>query len=214
MKHWYWIGLGLAGLGVPLGAGAQALPPAPVPASRLAPARVQFGVKVGFNYANTNFNQGVPKPVVPVETTWQAGFQAGGLLVVPLPGRLALQQEYLFSQLGGAIRGGPRYTLRYLSLPLLLSYEVLPRLRLVAGPQFDLLLQARQETGGQTTDITHDTEERSFGAVAGVAVRLGARLHLGARYVQGLNHVGIGQRSAGVQEFKYEVVQLSADVRF
>jgi opacity protein-like surface antigen len=151
---------------------------------------------------------------VPVETTWQTGFLVGALVQVDFTQKLALQQEYLLVQQGGKVNSSnTQYRLRYLSLPLLLKYRVVPRLALVAGPQFDLLLDARQETAGQTTGITHDTEERGLGATAGLEVQLWRGLNLSARYLQGLNHVGIGQRSA-VQEFKWQSAQVAAEVRF
>jgi opacity protein-like surface antigen len=175
---------------------------------------VSFGIKLGANYSNTNFNQGSPKPPTPVATTWKAGFVAGFLVQIMLPHRLAIQQEYLFSQVSGEVSsGGAQYTLRYLSLPLLLKYTLVPRVAVVAGPQFDLLIQAQQKASSQTTDITHDTEERGIGATAGVEVSLSKNLSLNARYLQGLNHIGIGQRSA-VQEFKLQSVQLTLDARF
>ncbi|WP_198172495.1 porin family protein [Hymenobacter ginkgonis] len=199
-------------------AAVGALPP-PADSSLLpsqlgpSPRVVKFGLRLGLNYANTNFNQGVPRPVVPVETTWQPGFAAGFLVQLSLNKHLAVQQEYLFSQLSGEIAsGGPHYTFRYLSLPLLLKYQVVPRLTLVAGPQFDLLIQAQQSQNGQTTDITHETEERGLGATAGLEVQLWRHLSLGARYLQGLNHMGIGQRPAA-QELKLQAVQLAAEFR-
>jgi len=178
------------------------------------PAKVQFGAKIGLSLSNTDFNRGFPVPAMPVGTTWQPGFTIGFLVQVPVGRGFSLQQEYLFSQLGGKVSAtGTTYTLRYLSLPLLLKYGVSPRLAVLAGPQADLLIQANQQVSGTTTDITHDTEERSVGATAGLEYYLLPHLSLMARYVHGLNHIGLGQRSA-VTEFKFEAVQLSADVRF
>lgn len=191
---------------------ASAQSPANTSLGRRLP--ISFGLRLGLNYSNTNFNQGEPKPTVSVETSWQTGFLVGVLVQVDLTQKLALQQEYLLAQQGGAIRGtDTQYRLRYLSLPLLLKYRVVPRLALVAGPQFDLLLDATSKISGQTTDITHDTEERGLGATAGLELEIWHRLRLSARYLQGLNHIGIGQRSA-VREFKWQSAQLAAEVRF
>jgi opacity protein-like surface antigen len=190
-------------------ANAQALADAQ-PARKLP---VSFGLRLGLNHSNTNFNMGEPKPLVPVDTKWKTGFVVGALVELGLSEHWALQQEYLFSQQSGEVSNGARYKMHYLSLPLLLKYRVLPRLAVVAGPQFDLMLKAQQKVGGQTTNITHDTEERGLGATAGLELSLWRSLSLSARYLQGLNHVGIGQRSA-VQEFKWQSVQVAAEVRF
>lgn len=192
-----------------LAASAQAAAEAPL--GRKLP--VSFGLRLGLNYSNTNFNMGEPKPTVPVETNWKPGFVVGALVEVGLGEHLALRQEYLYTQQSGEIRNGTRYQMQYLTLPLLLKYRVVPRLAVVAGPQFDLLLKAQQEANGQTTTTTHDTEERGLGATAGLELTLGQHLGLSARYLQGLNHVGIGQRSA-VQEFKWQSVQVAAEIRF
>jgi opacity protein-like surface antigen len=192
-----------------LAASAQAS--ADVPPARKLP--VSFGLRLGLNQSNTNFNMGEPKPVVPVDTKWKTGFVVGALVEVGLGEHLAIQQEYLYSQQSGEIRNGARYDMQYLSLPLLLKYRLVPRVAVVAGPQFDLMIKAQQELNGQTTNITHDTEERGIGATAGLEVTIWRNLGLSARYLQGLNHVGIGQRST-VQEFKWQSVQVAAEIRF
>ena len=98
-------------------------------------------------------------------------------------------------------------------MPLLLNYQVSHRLALLAGPQLDMLIDARSADHGTTTGITHDTEERSIGITGGLEVSIYGPLFLSARYLQGLNHIGIGQRS-NTKEFKYQAVQLTAGVRF
>ena len=203
-----WIGL-LIVAAWPVGVRAQT----PMPAAAATPPAVSWGARAGLTYANTDFNAGVPPPPTPLATTWRPGFGVGLWVSIALPRRWLVRQEYSFEQLSGELTGGPRYTLRYLSLPLLLGYRVHPKVTLLAGPRFDLLVQAQQTVSGQTTDITHDTEERGLAATAGLEVALSRRLGLGARYMQGLNHIGIGQRSA-VREFKFQAVQLAASVRF
>ncbi len=197
-------------LGWALAASAQH----PYRAARVRKLPVSFGLRLGFNYSNTNFNQGAPVPATPVATNWQPGFLAGALVQLDLTNQLALQQEYAFAQQGGEVQStGTRYRMRYLSLPLLLKYRVAERLALVAGPQFDLMIVASSIVSGQVDDITHDTEDRAVGAVAGLEVLLWRNISLSTRFLQGFNHVGIGQRSA-VQEFKWQSAQVAAEVRF
>ena len=176
--------------------------------------RVRFGLRLGANLANMNFNKGYPKPATSVATTWQPGIMAGGFLRVPIVGNFSWQQEYLFSQMRSKVDAtNESYTLNYVSLPILLSYRVLPHLAFVAGPQLDLLIDGKRNLGGVETSITHDTEERSLGATAGAELFATDHLSLQLRYTLGLNHIGIGQRSA-VTEFKYESVQLMAGLAF
>lgn len=202
----------LMAYGVPRSAPAASPPrrdPAAASSRQLA---VAVGFRLGATYSNTNFNQGYPPPVVPIETTWRPGVVAGAWVELSLSQPLAVRQEYLFTQLSGEMTGGSRYTLRYLSLPLLLRYRVASRLALLVGPQADVLIQAEERTGSLNTTITHDTEERSLGATAGLDLLLTSHLGLSARYLQGLNHIGIGQRSA-VQEFKWQSVQAALELR-
>ena len=177
-------------------------------------SKTKFGAKIGLNASNTDFNRGYPTPLVPVVTTWQPGIAIGFFLQVPVNSVFSLQQEYIFSQMNGKIKNsGTEYKLSYLSLPLVLKLNFLPRFALLAGPQFDLLIHAQQLVNGNSLNITHDTEERSIGATAGLEYYVLKNISLTARYVHGLNNIGIGQRSA-TTEFKYESVQITTEIKF
>lgn len=133
---------------------------------------------------------------------------------VHITGDLFFQSEYLYSQTGGEAKSNNTvYKLNYFSLPVLLKYQLHEKFSLMAGPQFDLLINAKKTVNGSSTDITHDTEERSLTATAGMEFQLLPSLSVCARYMHGLNHIGIGQRSA-IQEFKFEMLQVTACVRF
>lgn len=175
----------------------------------------RFGFKAGLNSTNMNFKKGyLPPGATPYETERRTGFAFGFLLAVPFTAKLSLQPEYLYSARTSYVKDTKtKYRLSYLSLPVLLRYEVSPVVSLLAGPQADLLIKAKAEGNGTATDITHDTEERNIGATAGIAVQVTPILFIEARYMQGLNHVGIGQRSS-VVEFKYGEAQISLGLRF
>lgn len=161
-----------------------------------------------------NFNRGFPKPASKVETSWNPGFLIGGLLEVPVFNKVFLQPEYSILLAGGKVESSAtRYRLTYLSIPLLLKYKVSSRIAIVAGPQVELLIKGKKTEGGSSFNITHDTEERNIGVVAGFEIRLSKYFYFNTRYVHGMNNVGIGQRS-DVVEFKYETVQASIDVKF
>ena len=178
------------------------------------PAFKKFGFRAGANFCHFNFAKGSPPPATPIETSWEPGINLGFLMVVPITGQLFCQTEYLYSQMSGKIKGTKTaYHLDYFSLPVFLKYQLLEKFSLMAGPQFDLLIGAKKIDEGTSTNITHDTEERSISVTAGVEYQFTNSLGVAARYMHGLNHIGIGQRS-DVQEFKLESFQLSAFVKF
>jgi len=175
---------------------------------------VSFGFKAGINVSNMNFNKGEPAPTTPIQASWKPDFALGLFMEVPVCNNLYIQPEYLYSQMAGEDKNSEEaYNMSYLSLPVLLKYKIGHKLAILAGPQFDLLIKAEQKNSAENSNITHDTEERSISAIAGLEFNLIKPLNLGVRYLHGFNHIGIGQRSA-VKEFKYEAVQLSAAVKF
>jgi opacity protein-like surface antigen len=173
-----------------------------------------FGFQAGANFSNMNFNKGEPPPPAHIDPSWKAGITLGLLMRVPLGDNCWLQPEYNFVQRNGADKSiATTYELDYLSLPLLLHYKIWRGLSLYAGPQGELLIHAASTDNGTKTDITHDTEERSLAAVAGIECRVVKSFFLSARYLQGFNHIGIGQRS-NTKEFKYQAASLTAGIRF
>jgi len=61
--------------------------------------------------------------------------------------------------------------------------------------------------------ITHDVEERNIGVNAGAEWDIYQGFFLTLSYFQGLNHIGIGQRS-DLKEFKYQIFTLTGGFRF
>ncbi len=176
--------------------------------------RVSFAIVVGANASNMNFNKGVPAPATPIDRTWKSGLSLGFLIDVPLAEKLILQPGYYYVQRNGADKStGLNYFVDYLSLPVLVKYEISPVISILAGPEGSLLISAKQNSGGVKTTITHDFEERSVGATGGIDFLIKNNFFISARLMEGLNHIGIGQRS-DVKEFKYESASLSIEVKF
>jgi hypothetical protein len=94
-----------------------------------------------------------------------------------------------------------------------LNYAISPAIAILAGPEAGLLIQAQSSKNGEKTNITHDVEERSIGLTGGLVVKIYKNIFFSIRYIQGLNHIGIGQRS-DIKEFKYEAVNLTTGILF
>jgi opacity protein-like surface antigen len=174
----------------------------------------RFGFRAGSNFSHMDFSKGSPPPIVPINTSWQTGVNFGVSVAIPLGENFSLQPEYAYSAMGSEVESdNTRYNLNYLSLPVLLKYNLPGNLSLLGGPQFDLLINAKKTVNGTKVTITHDTEERSIALVGGVEYRVAGPIAVSLRYLHGLNHIGIGQRSA-VQEFRFQGVQVFAAVYF
>lgn len=175
---------------------------------------VSFAIVVGANSSNMNFNKGVPAPATHINRTWKTGLSLGFLIDVPLAEKLFLQPGYYYVQRNGADKStGLNYLVDFLSLPVLLKYKISPVISILAGPEGGLLISATQNSNGVKTTITHDFEERSIGATGGIDFLIKNNFLISARIMQGLNHIGIGQRS-DVKEFKYESASLSIGIKF
>lgn len=174
----------------------------------------RFAFQAGVNISNMNFNKGEPPPAAYVNPDWKPGITLGFLLRIPLMKNLFLQPEYAYTQRKGSDKSiATDYSLNYISMPVLLNYKIMQGIALVAGPQLEFLVNAKSNDHTSSNNITHDTEERGIAVTAGVELEIKKIFIFSARYLQGLNHIGIGQRS-NLKEFKYQAVSITAGVRF
>jgi hypothetical protein len=174
----------------------------------------KFGFQTGVNISNMNFNVSQSLPSVKTEQSWKAGFTIGVQLRVPLTTKLILQPEYTFNKRNGSDKSlAIEYSMNYFSLPVLLIYQISSRIGLLAGPQFEILLDAKASENNTNTNITHNMEERGIGLVGGLEFAVFKTLFLSARYHQGLNHVGLRQGTVE-KEYKYQSFTLTAGIRF
>ncbi|MEO6233449.1 MAG: porin family protein [Ferruginibacter sp.] len=173
----------------------------------------KFGFRAGAITSHMNFSRSATSAADNIETSRSTGFTAGFVLAIPLADNLSLQPEYMYVQTGGTIKStNTVYKFSYLSLPVFLKYSF-EKFAVVAGPQFDLLIDAKKSEAGTSTKITHDVEERNISVTGGVEYEIIPSLSVNARYIYGLNNIGLAQRTIG-KEFKYEMVQLTACIRF
>lgn len=170
---------------------------------------VRYGFRAGLNFSNMNFSKGSPPPAVPIESSWNEGGIAGFFIIAPLSGSFYIQPEYLFSQMGGkATSLSTSYEFNYISLPVFLRWEAISRLSFIAGPQFQLLINAKQKNKESGSMITKGLEDRSLGATFGVEYDITSTFGVGIKYMLGLNHIS-SEAVMDSQEFKYEMFQFS-----
>lgn len=150
-------------------------------------AQLNFGIKAGASInkiTGKSFND---------EFTY--GYHAGGFVTIGLGGKLSVQPEVLFNQFktDTSSKFSSVYQfnkikdikLNYLSIPILLNYNVGKGFALQAGPQFGILIDQDKnllENGGQAF------KDGDFSMIGGLQIKL-SKLRIYGRYVVGLAHI-------------------------
>lgn len=135
----------------------------------ITPSSVRFGIKAGFN--GSTFSRGERSEVDNSEKI-KAGSHIGVFANIPLAEKFSIQPELLFSQLGSKTEDifihnsensstKHEYTyktnLNYLTLPVMIQYNILPQLYVEAGPEFGLLLGGKINGDGRSEVIFEGT---------------------------------------------------------
>jgi len=125
------------------------------------------------------------------------GYHAGIFTEIPLSKKWTLQPEVVFNELNNdtSNKFSQLYNLNasrvsniklsYLSIPLILNYNVTKMVSLQAGPQFGILLDQHKDLL-QNGKVAF--KQGDFSMVGGVQVKLSS-LRVYARYVVGLNNI-------------------------
>ena len=143
------------------------------------------------------------------------GYHVGGFVTIGLGKKLSLQPEVLFNQVNIDTSSSfssiyqfnkiNNIKLSYLSIPLLLNYNVSNILALQAGPQFGILMD-------QDKNILQNGEQAfkngDFSMIGGVQLKL-LKFRVYGRYVIGLSNLdNIGDKD----EWKSQSIQLGIGI--
>ncbi|HCA09509.1 porin family protein [Chryseobacterium sp.] len=124
---------------------------------------VTFGVKAGFNASTLSKADQYDN-----DQKLKPGFNAGVFVNIPVAEKFSIQPELLFNQLGSKTEEREVYynnsdkykreveykkTLNYLTVPVMVQYNILPQLYVEAGPEFGFLLGGKDK-GDITTTVT------------------------------------------------------------
>lgn len=130
-------------------------------------------------------------------TDLKTGLVTGFAAEIKLAPKLDIQPQFLYSSMGGRNLAGGVTSLRlnYFSLPVLATYQLSQKWSVLAGPQIDVLIQAKEKSADGFEKTTNNFRENSFGLTGGLAVRPARAIGFSARYVYGFNNVATGQRN-------------------
>ena len=143
--------------------------------------KFELGIKGGGNIASQKLNN-----ISNIESI--AGFHLGGFLYFKLPILFGIQAEAHYSQQGSKFSINQMIntnSLDYINIPILIRNDIGP-LNIHFGPQFSILKNARDDI---INNIKDQFKGRDFSLVAGVGLRLPARLGISLRYVKGLKNI-------------------------
>ncbi len=204
------------------------------------PSSVKFGIKAGFN--GSTFSRGERNEVDNNEKI-KAGSHIGIFANIPLAEKFSIQPELLFSQLGSKTEdlfihdSGDYFTkqeyeyktnLNYLTLPIMVQYNILPQLYVEAGPEFGLLLGGKIEGDGRneirynnTTTVNSENfsnkismklyNKFNFGIGIGAGYYFTQNFGVTARFTAGIT--GIFKNDYG-SKVKNNALQLGVAYRF
>ncbi|MGG5207583.1 porin family protein [Chryseobacterium sp. MIQD13] len=180
---------------------------------------VTFGVKAGLN-AST-LTQSDDSYDYNSNEKMKAGFHAGVFANIPVAEKFSIQPELLFSQLGSKLTDRYSYysgsygftqeydyklTLNYITLPVMVQYNILPQLYVEAGPEFGLLLSGKSkgdetytEISGNSISTTHESfsnkvpmelyNKFNFGIGIGAGYYFTQNLAATARFTAGITNI-------------------------
>jgi hypothetical protein len=154
---------------------------------------VSGGIRAGMNVANLSSSVGsVPQgvSVTTADTNTKVGFQFGAYLKIMTSEKFGIQPELIYSQMGASAPTGQTgsLNLNYLSIPVLLRFNVTKNFSLQAGPQLGVLLAASQSNGSTTIDTKDATNATDLGGAFGFGLDFG-KFNVGARYYLGFSNL-------------------------
>lgn len=142
---------------------------------------VRFGIKAGLNVATISSDDAKAK----------AGIYGGVFANIPVAGNFSLQPEVLYSGMGAKNKDNPsiRLNLDYISVPVMVQYNVLPALYLEAGPQLSFAINKKIKGDNGSVDATRLYNGFDFGLGLGAGYYFEQGFGVTAQYVAGLTNI-------------------------
>lgn len=160
----------------------------------------QFGIKAGGDLSHLSGKDAK-------ETNSRFGYYAGVFANVPVGKDFSIQPEVLYNSLGfktidadfgDLAKVKVSNSLDYISIPVMVQYNVVPNFYLEAGPEFSFLVSAKAKASGSVVGINIPTGSTSikdafntfnFGMGIGAGYNFTKNIGINARYTAGLTDI-------------------------
>ncbi|WPO80990.1 porin family protein [Chryseobacterium sp. JJR-5R] len=167
--------------------------------SNMSPdSAVRFGIKAGMNVSSLSDNGSLE------DQGSKIGFNAGVFANIPVGSMFSVQPEVLYSQYGDKYDtriGNNTYSyanhLDYITVPVMLQYNLIPNLYVEAGPEFGFMVSAKNKAKNETNNnvISESGNYKDNFSTFNFGIGLGAgyyftdNIGITARYVAGLTDI-------------------------
>ena len=164
---------------------------------------VSGGLKLGLNLAN----QTISNDYVTISPSFRPSLHAGGYLTLMISNKIGVQPEVLYSA-QGAKMDGQTLKLNYVTVPVLVRFNITERFNLHLGPQIGMLLSAKAKMeSGDDEDVKDQYKGTDIGIAGGLGVDLPMGLNFGFRFIKGVSN--IAGEDVGDTKYKNYNLQLS-----
>lgn len=182
----------------------------------------QFGIKGGMNVSSLSTEEGLS------DQGSKIGFNAGVFMNAPLAQDFSIQPELIYTQYGDkynqTIAGNTisrSRNLDYIALPVMFQYNATPSFYLEAGPEFGLLVSAKNKVKNETdNDVITETGNYkdnlngfNFGLGLGAGYYFTPNVGLTARYIAGFTDIYKDGQNSG-DAVKNNVFQVGLAYKF
>lgn len=158
---------------------------------------VSFGVKAGLNVASINDDDAKAK----------AGLYAGVFANIPVASSFSVQPEVLYNGMGAKSKdfSDVRLNLDYISIPVMLQYNVLPEFYLEAGPQFSFAISRKMKGDGGSVDVDQFYKGFDLGVGIGAGYYIAQGFGVTARFVAGATDIVENNPSDAIRNSVFQV---------
>jgi hypothetical protein len=174
----------------------------------IASAQMSGGIKAGLNLANQSGDD-------VSDNSMRTAFHAGVYATFNLSDKIALQPELLYNSTGSKYDFGlgedVNFITDYVSIPVMLLYNINENFNIQAGPQFSFLTKGEVEFDGDTEDISDQLKGTDIGINFGIGANFG-KLNATARYCLGLGTI-VEEVDGETADVKNAVIQISVGYR-